>query len=352
MGCSTKVGSSKVDYESSRTLPALEVPPDLSGLPPDTQASTTAGSSASATYSSFEREQKQQQAEGPQYSGILPEFDKVRLVRAGAQRWLVVNAKAEVLWPQVLDFLDKMGLTIAKEKKAAGIVETNWAENRAGVASKTQRVFSFITGQGYGTGMRDKYRVRLERGEVTGTTEIYLTHRGMVQMIDDSGTGTDFTGRELGGVPHWQPRPSDPELESEMLRLLMVHLGTTQTEAKAAFKEATPPRATLDRGKGGAQALTVKDKLDTAWRRVGVSLDSIGYVVEDRDRAKGVYFVRDINQDGQKRRRRRQVEIRRYQVVLKATWDGTSVRVLDEDGNPKRGKRSAKVLAMLYERLK
>jgi outer membrane protein assembly factor BamC len=352
-GCSKTITGKKIDYESTRTLAPLEIPPDLNSLPPGTTTSTTAGSQQGATYSKFEREQKRQEG-GPENAKLLPEYKKIKLVQAGAQRWLVVQTPADQLWPQMLDFIDKMGLSVAKERPDAGIVETNWAENRANAGTTIQRFFSKLTGQGYGTGQMDKYRIRLERGQHEGTTEIYLTHRGLVQVVDESGTGADLTGRELGGPLKWQPRPPDPELEAEMLRLLMVHLGTTQREAQAILKEKTPARASLERGPGRQPELKLTGDLDNAWRRVGISLDNLGYYVESEDRANWVYFVRDVNEDGKKKKRKKkkEEEKNRFQVALKETSEGIAVHITDANGKPVRPKETEQILSLLYEQLK
>mgnify|MGYP003339919066 FL=1 len=350
-GCSNKASGKRIDYDSARTLPALEIPPDLSSLPPDTQTSTTAGSSSAATYSKFEQEQ-QRQAVGTDRGQVLPEYEKIKLVRAGAQRWLVIAASPEDLWPKVLDFLDKMGLSIVKQQPEVGVIETNWAENRANVASGVEAFFAKITGQGKGTGLRDKYRVRLERGRQLDTTEIYLTHRGMVQVVDES-AGVDLTGREIGGPLNWQPRPSDPELEAEMLRRLMVHLGINMGQADAVLKQKTQAHARLVRGQGRRPTLTVIDDFDLAWRRVGVTLDSLGFYVEDLDRDNGVYFVRDVNDAKKKKRKKRRDEDQnRYRVALKDTTEGVAVEVSGIDGSPVRTKENEVILSLLYEQLK
>ncbi len=354
-GCSKTITGKKIDYESTRKLAPLEIPPDLSSLPPDTTTSTSAGSKQGATYSKFEREQKRQ-AGGPQNAKLLPEYEKIKLVRAGAQRWLVVETPADQLWPQILDFVDKMGLSVAKEQPQAGIVETNWAENRANVGSNVQKFFSKLTGQGYGTGQLDKYRIRLERTQNEGTTEIYLTHRGMVQVVDESSqSAVELSDRELGGSLKWQPRPPDPELEAEMMRLLMVHLGTTQQEAEAVLKERTPARASLERGAGQQPELKLTGGLDDAWRRVGISLDNLGYYVESEDRSNWVYFVRDVNEDDKKKKKKRKQkddEKNRFQVALKETGEGVAVQITDANGKPVRPKETEQILSLLYEQLK
>lgn len=352
-GCSSTKGGRKIDYESAQTLPPLEIPPDLSSLPPDTQSSGVALPPGSATYSEFEAEQKKR-GTGPQVAGLLPQFENIRLERAGTQRWLIVRAWPEQLWAQMRVFLDKMGLRIAKERPETGILETDWAENRANVKSSAQEFFSKITGQGYGTGLRDKYRIRLERGPKPGTTEIYLSHRGFVEVVAEGRDSRNDVAQYV-----WQPRPPDLELEAEMLRLLMVHLGTTPSRADAIVAaEKAPKRARLRRNENGYPALNLSDGLERAWRRVGLSLDRIGFTVEDRDRSKWTYYVRYIDPEEEtkkkkkKKKKKNESSSKEYQVALKAAEQGTDVEVLDNNGAPEPSKTSERILSLLYEQLK
>ncbi|MEE8264995.1 MAG: outer membrane protein assembly factor BamC, partial [Acidiferrobacterales bacterium] len=247
----------------------------------------------------------------------------------------------------------------SKQEPAAGIMQTNWAENRAGAGGGVERFFSKITGQGAGTGLRDRYRIRLERGEQPGTTEIFLTHRGVRSVVVQDTGPVDLTGRELQGRSAWIPRPSDPELEAQMLRLLMVHLGTTPSRAKAIIASAqpVPDRAKLIRTANGYPYLTVADTRERAWRRVGLSLDRIGFTVEDRDRSKWTYYVRyiDPGEEGKKKKKKKKKKIQQkteYQIALQSIDDGTKVEVLDNDGKPEASKTSEQILSLLYEQLK
>jgi outer membrane protein assembly factor BamC len=252
-----------------------------------------------------------------------------------------------------------MGLSVAKQSPAAGILETNWAENRAAAGGKVERFFSMITGQGAGTGQRDRFRIRLERGQKPGTTEIYLTHRGLQRVVVQDTGPVDLTGRELEGRSAWIPRPNDPELEAEMLRLLMVHLGTAPSRAKAilASPEPVPERAKLVRTENGYPYLTVADSRERAWRRVGLSLDRIGFTVEDRDRSKWTYFVRYIDpgeetKKKKKKKKKREQQNVEYQIALQSMDEGTKVEVRDNNGKPEASKTSEQILSLLYEQLR
>jgi outer membrane protein assembly factor BamC len=59
----------------------------------------------------------------------------------------------------------------------------------------------------------------------------------------------------------------------------------------------TQLRASLSKATDGTLTLAVNDEFDRAWRRVGLALDRVGFVVEDKNRSNGVYFVRYTDVD-------------------------------------------------------
>ena len=147
----------------------------------------------------------------------------------------------------------------------------------------------------YGVASRDRYRTRIERGAEPGTTEIYISHRGAEQMV--VGDETQDAKREGLGERVWQPRPNDSGLEAEMLSRLMIFLGADEQRADALVAgDATPdPRARLVREDGSAVALTLDEVFLRAWRRTSLALDRAGFTVEDRDRSRGLFFVRYVD---------------------------------------------------------
>ena len=53
------------------------------------------------------------------------------------------------------------------------------------------------------------------------------------------------------------------------------------------------PRVRLVREDGGTQAALALDVgFSQAWRRTGLAIDRAGFTVEDRDRSRGLFFVR------------------------------------------------------------
>ncbi|GAB4511500.1 MAG: outer membrane protein assembly factor BamC [Sulfuricaulis sp.] len=351
--CQSVAEKRKIDYKSTRTLPPLDIPPDLAA--PEGAGDTKEGIPGAATYSGFASDEAQKKT--PAGGDVLPAYEGLKLERAGQIRWLVVKSPAEQLWPRIREFVLDRGLIIDQENPQTGVLETDWAENRAKVGTMGQKLLAKSLGTLYSTGLRDKYRIRLERGTTPGTTEIYLSHRGMVETI----IGNDPSGI---GETRWQPRSSDPDLEAEMLRLLMASLGVKEEKAKSMIASTAetpaPERARLNREKDSI-SLNLAEDFERAWRRVGLVLDRSSFTVEDRDRSKGVYYVRYIDPDTAQKKKgwfrrlfsKKEAEpTNDYQIVLKGNDSSTRVDVRNKEGAPELSKTSERILTLLYDQLK
>ena len=273
----TVLQGDKVDYKSAGKAPSLEVPPDLTKLSRETRY-TVPG--APVTASGYQSGQVNTQT----MPTAAQSLGDVRIERAGTQRWLVVNRPAEKLWDPVKDFWQESGFVFTMDQPTLGIMETDWAENRAkipqGIIRETLgKVLDFL----YSTGERDKFRTRFERN-AEGGTDIFVSHRGMVEVYS--------TAQKDQTV--WQPRSTDPELEAEFLRRLMIKLGVTPDQTQA-LTEASPGETVSQMlTVNGQSVVQIDESFDQAWRRVGLALDRTNFTVEDRDRAKGIYFVRYV----------------------------------------------------------
>ncbi len=280
-GCSVLDGN-KIDYKGSKLGAALDVPPDLTKLANDPRYQVT-GQTVSA-----QGLQALQQS-GPGAPTALNQAGDVRLERIGQQRYLIVARTPEQIWSATRDFWVENGLTVIVDQQNIGVMETDWAENRAKIPMDGLRRFLGSLAEGfYGSGERDKFRTRMER--VQGGTEVYISHRGLAETARGGQTGSSAATPITG----WQARPTDPELEAEFLRRLMVRLGAPQDKATPQAVAAAAPIAMASRivGAGATIAVELDDGFDRAWRRVGLSLDRTGFTVEDRDRKNGIYFVR------------------------------------------------------------
>jgi outer membrane protein assembly factor BamC len=363
-GCSTTEESlkGKVDYKSTGTVPSLEVPPDLTSVARDNRYVVPETGTTSATLSGYQAERRDAR---PGTTQVLPEFERLRIERAGTQRWLVVQEPADKIWPLVKDFWQENGFLIRLEVPEAGVMETDWAENRANLPQGGVRsLLGSLLDQFYSTSERDKYRTRLDRAGDGKATEIYISHRGMVEVYN---TMRDPSNNAPGETA-WQPRPSDPELEAEFLRRLMVRLGAQDEQARAATTSGTSEaKAALKKGVDG-ELLEVKEPFDRTWRRVGLALDRVGFTVEDRDRAKGLYFVRYADPEGdmQKKDAERGFFSRMFNSSSKATPEqyrvqikpagadsaASEINVLNKDGASDSSSTGRRILSLLLEQLK
>jgi outer membrane protein assembly factor BamC len=273
----------------------------------------------------------------------------------------VAQGSADQLWPVVKEFWQEMGFIINLEVREAGVMETDWAENRAKIDDGLLRnALAKLLGSNSMNGERDKFRTRLEPGSGGKTTEIYVSHRGLVEVAESRSAEARFI---------WQPRPADPELEAEMLRRLMVRLGVQEAKAKATIEQASvKSRARLTRAQDGSERLDIDDQFDRAWRRVGLALDRVGFTVEDSDRSKGLYYVRYVDPQADAASKQPTGVLSKlafwrttpetpdrspkYRIAVTGRDPGSEVNVLNNDGQLDRTNTGQRILALLYEQLK
>ncbi len=357
-GCGILPDSRKIDYKSAGKVATLEVPPDLSQLTRDDRylVPDDAGKGA-ATFSAYSAERTPEARAGN--SVVLPDVDKVRVERSGNQRWLVVAMPPDALWGNIKDFWQETGFIVNVERPEAGVMETDWAENRAKIGDDFIRnTLGKLLDSLYSTGERDKFRTRLEPGSVAGTTEIYISHRAMEEVYISSAKEET----------RWQPRPADAELEAEMLRRLMVRLGAEERRAEVAM--AVPkaePRARLAKAEDGSGTLEVFDRFDRAWRRVGLALDRVGFTVEDRDRSRGLYFVRYVDPEIDNASKKSDgilsklnfwkstepsgLKREQYRIYVADVAGRSNVQVLTSEGGTDKSETARKILGLLQQQL-
>ncbi len=351
----------KMEYKKVKQVKRdLEIPPDLTRDSISNALVIPSGNSS--TYSEFVN-QKESHARPGQATpgGVLPVIERIEMKRDGDQRWLVIEGTPEDIWYQVLGFWHENGILLTEQDPSIGIMVTDWLENRANIKRDfiTNQIRKVLDGA-YTSATRDQYRVRLERGEVSGITELYLTQRGMEEEIINKGavaenqrTGWIFTGTDHG-------------LEAEMLRRLMLHLGVANKQASRLFteKRKVQLRSHLNRGHDQV-SLRIKEGFSRAWRLTGVALDRVGFAVEDRDRSKGVYFVRynDPMRDEEnsgllsklafwRDNNRNTDKENRYQVALKPENEDTQIVILDEQGRRENSETAVRILTLLHEQIR
>jgi outer membrane protein assembly factor BamC len=353
-------GNETVDYRTSgnKTAP-LDIPPDLTQLSRDPRY---APQGASVSASSFQTGAAAASAAAGTptiaVNTAASDAGQSKIERLGNERWLSSPLTPEQMWPQLRAFWQEMGLALVVDRPEAGVMETDWAENRAKIPQDAIRaVIGKVLDSAYSTGERDKFRTRVERTE-TGC-DVFITMRGMIEVYNVSDKSQTA----------WQPRPADPQVEAEMLGRLLQKLAAkpprAATPAVAAAAASAPepaPRARVLADQP-APTLQIDDTFDRAWRRVGLALDRSGFTVEDRDRAQGLYFVRYIDpaQAGKEEpnfftklftSKSDMAGPVRYRVSVKADGKTSTVSVLDNQGAPEKGEAGQRIIKLLLAELK
>ena len=389
------------DYKGAGRAKPLEVPPDLTGVNSSDAYSVPGGST---TYNTYNQAQEGQEVG---VEKVLPTTEGVRMEKAGAQRWLVVKAPAEKIWPVVRDFWIDQGFAVRVENADTGVMETEWiqadaikaADDKKNIGQKFDKWLDKLSG----LSDRRKFRTRLERGEKEGFTEIYMTHRTVSSAPDDGKNeiqtqlGKIDTGyRADGDKGNKSAEENDADLDAELLRRLMVKLGLSEKQAQQiAANPATEKHAEVTKEADSSVTLRLNDPFDRGWRRVGLALDRIGFVTEDKDRSKGVYYVRytDVDIDDSPTKKKGLLESlkfwgkddpevenkskpkdektivdklkfwkgddgktdpsKQYRIQLVDADNGTTrVNVVDADGKNNRSSTGNRIISLLYEQLK
>ena len=393
------------DYKGAGRSRPLEVPPDLTA----SSSSDTYTVPGSMTYSEF----NQAQETPGEKEKILASPDNVKMERAGSQRWLVVQAPPEKIWPVIREFWNELGFAVRVENPDTGVMETEWVDPSSITKNDDGSYLEKFQGWLDRLNMlntRQKFRTRIDRGEQANTTEIFMSHRAVADNLDDGKERTRTTlGVIEGGykdkkavsIADEKAAAAAEELDVELLRRLMVRLGVEEQKSRSIMADNTPTfRAKINKAADGSASLTVNDEFDRAWRRVGLALDRIGFVVEDKNRSSGLYFVRytDVELDTSNQKKKGVLDSLKFwgddkkeetkpepQVETKKTdsslseklkfWKapektevdpskqyrvkveenpekGSKISVVDKEGNLNKSSTANVILNMLYEQLK
>jgi outer membrane protein assembly factor BamC len=340
--------SDKIDYKSAGKAPTLEVPPDLSQLSRENRYAVPGGAVSANSYQAGK-------ADAPSIPTAVSTLGDVRMERAGNTRWIVINRPAEQLWEPVRDFWQENGFLLTTEQRNLGIMETDWAENRAKLPQDIIRgTLGKLIESVYSTSELDRFRTRIER--TPNGTEIYVSHRGMEEVYTNNATKDQTV---------WQPRATNPELETEFLRRLMVKLGVSQEQSKALTASAANVStvskvANVD----GRPVVQIPEGFDRAWRRVGLALDRTGFTVEDRDRSAGTYFVRYVTPNPDKKepglfakmlsfgKAGKDESPLKYRILVKSQGETSTVSVLNEAGVPDTTENAQRIVKVIADDLK
>lgn len=364
LGCSSMddvsdtLSGRKVDYKKqSRSIERLEVPPEMVVSDTSDAMHIPDAADRSINNSNARLSQAQYANNRGNSQQVLPEQDDIEVIKDGNVSYLRIKGNKKQVWNKMRDYWLNRGMLIKRESPATGILETEWAENRADIPQGLIRdALGKIVDGLYSAGTRDKYRVRIEQGKEQGISELYLTHYGMEEVSE-------------GGVADrlvWVKRPRDPELEAEMLGSMMVYFGMERQKTKAMLAKKAKQRrekAVIARNIRTGSVLLVRETYPRAWRRTGVALERINFIVEDRDRNRGIYYVQysdplsnqtksgwmDSLKFWAKDKSKNKIN---YQIKLTDKNEQTLIVLLDEYGKRDISATAESILNLLYEQLR
>lgn len=317
-GCSAFSALDKIvpdntkEYREAKTLPPLEIPPDLSAEAIRDDVKDDGNSTA--TYLEY-----QEQAHNPLMDiyGIKSD-GKPRMEGEGEQQRLVIPENQEKVWERVHNFWLENGLKIKAEDIRIGFMDA------------------------VGPSEQDSYRVRIERGETPRSTIVYLSQH---------------------------TANADPRREEAILRRLAEYLGTLHAQDLARTEQQSDQQAVTNSSRisvlDGGAALQMAQDFSRAWHRVGLVLDRKGFAVEDKNRSRGIYYVRyDDPFTHQKEKdpgwlsklafwehTADKSDQSRYQIKLISDGAATRVVILDVEGRRDESETARRLLSLLGEQL-
>ena len=299
------------DYVNSSKSKRLEVPPDLSELESESGYNVPGETKSYRDY--LDREKQLSQGEDDNSKKFIVNPDGMNIVKSGNLRWLVVKKEPDLVWPYIKEFWEDLGFRILIANKRTGIIETEWMDtddikldqNRSALSNFDKWLDSLS-----GFSDKRKFRTRVEIGDLNNT-EIYISQRSAeaaadqhsrilkeregynpstVYRIEEYKDDKNSGGQKLEVSE--QRELDDYEIDSELLTRLMIKLGSTDFNAKAKVKNPVEIiKSEIINNKDGVH-IKMYDTYERAWRRLGLALDLIGFVTEDKNRSTGIYYVR------------------------------------------------------------
>lgn len=324
-------------YELPRSnVNALELPPDLltSGVDPNFRIPGGGEERVSVRHLDADTGARTDN----RGSGFLTPTPELQILRDEQLRWISAQGNPDVWWNTLKEFWQTQNLPLLRDDPVIGIMETEWAENRAGLPlTGTQNLLGRLVGTLYDAGTRDQYRLRID--SANGYTEIFLTHRGAIERPGSGDQGW-----------RWAMTEGNRELEAEMLNRLFVFLSTGESSIHSRPIEESDFERTgqvdlIDRD--GIQQLRLQGDPNALWRRLGIGLDRAGLLVDEQNRSQNFILVtyrpelaedqRDTNNSfftrilGSRRDRR---EGQQYTIQISIENRELLIEIRDSDGSP------------------
>ena len=349
-GCAEIGGKQLSLLTSSEILDPLEVPPGMTPLPEAEQFAVPGDYEPEelnpedlspeqfrnyATWVEFEQFQQfkaQDQGEGiepNEFRAALAEGRgqfRARVVKAGDATRLRVVDSASGLWPRLQPVLRDMGVKVSVLNEEERTLRVSNIEIKE-LPTFTQRI-----------GFKE-YRGRIDEIHLStvSPTETEVVAKTEFNIEVDATASRDF-----------------------MTRLRFFLLSNYEEVAPGVVQVASTAQTKwLTHDNEGVQTIVLAENFDSAWVRVGRTLEASGVNIDDQNRSEGVYYVSYTSLEKKKKRFRlafwrkdeKEIAVKEFKVLVTGAGSDTTVKV-QGGGETEEDQVSAdQLLGIIYERL-
>ena len=277
VSCSSTTRDYKGVYEASEKITELDVPPELDKPVTAKDSNLNELGQSVKSISIYEQTLKDKPD-----SKFEPQYKGMKFKRDGSLYWLEVKAPADEVWDDLRAYFTKLGFDIEVDNTALGYMQTGWLENRVDIPGNwLSNFFNFL----YSADIMDRYRIRLEWDQDEQISRVFIIHQGLREMVEGEKNDSEVIQTK------WVVRPSDPELEVEMLMRFMAYRGLSEKLAETQVNAVKGEERTKLVEQGDATQLLINDAFQRSWRHMSIAIDRLGYLVEDQNRSAGVFYV-------------------------------------------------------------
>lgn len=334
------------DYVNSKKSKKLEIPPDLSEINANGDYTFDGKPTTYKNYSAKEKNKNEQ--------NLIKKDGQVRVIKSGNMRWLVVSAEFEPTWLAVESFWEDMGFAISKESKLTGILETEWiSEKDLNKDDSAVGRFDAWLDQLANTATKRKFRTRIEHGSEPNTVEVYLSQRTLLKGLEQHNEAlerhfeTTYDPNNRWKIPEYKDddkeksstemkntsnfKEDDLEIQIELLRRLMVKLGTSDLTATNKIndaKEITQAKMIDDQG---YKYILLSDPYQRSWRRLSLAIDMVGFQVVDKNRSNGIFYIKYSNLEIDENKTQKKKGL----IDKLAFWKDDEIEQEDKEGQEK-----------------
>ena len=282
------LSDTRTEYQKSKTLPPLDVPPDLSTTESDGSMSIPGEGKSTATLKEYENRNKHQSQTVAAGSQAVQQSNNttaataavsapapVPVLDADGGSLITMRGDKTEVWNRLRGFITAKGYQLALDDNELGYMETQWS---APIAEN-------------GRTYRYKFKIYSEAVDQPGVTALYVDNEQQEQVAQGNGNLA------------WAGSGKNSNAERMMVGDIIVNFnGQTQQQSQpqttTAAAVASPAAAN---GQGGlAQIqdlgnnkilLAVPAEYTLAWRKTGEALQRAGLAVNGSDQDKGLYHI-------------------------------------------------------------